>query len=270
MADPTVESAEKSTPKFDPEYKFVTSYAFSPTILAGIRLLLALFTLVTLLFTLIWQGVKEDDAETYFSYFTNLTFIGLCAYFFASGVQTYAYSRSCNKGSASPDLPTYPLQRWHRVLQYLHVLLYTTIATFPIIVTVVYWALLASSSSFKPAFNAYSNVSKHALNSVFALFEVLLTNAGPLPWLDLPVTIVLLGGYLGVAYITHATQGFYPYSFLDPKRQGAKLAAYIIGIAVGQVVVFVAVWGIIKLREHLVSKKKASASVAVESDTKEG
>ena len=65
MADPTVESAEKSTPKFDPEYKFVTSYAFSPTILAGIRLLLALFTLVTLLFTLIWQGVKEDDAETW-------------------------------------------------------------------------------------------------------------------------------------------------------------------------------------------------------------
>ncbi|RXW16395.1 hypothetical protein EST38_g9457 [Candolleomyces aberdarensis] len=270
MADPNLESSETATPKFDPECKFVTSYLVSPTTLAGIRLLLALFTLVTLLFTIIWQEVKTDGAEGYFSYFTNLTFVGLCAYFFASGTQTFAYSRSCNKGGANSDRPTYPLQRWHRVFQYLHVLLYTTIATFPIIVTVVYWALLSSSSSFTPPFNAFSNVSKHALNSVFALFEVLFTNVGPLPWLDLPVTIVLLCGYLGVAYITHATQGFYPYSFLDPKRQGAKLAAYIIGIAVGQVIVFVAAWGIIKLREHLVlSKKKASeASMGAGSEPK--
>ncbi|KAJ2925879.1 hypothetical protein H1R20_g11212, partial [Candolleomyces eurysporus] len=60
------------------------------------------------------------------------------------------------------------------------------------------------------------------------------------------------------------------YSFLDPKRQGAKLAAYIVGIAVGQVVVFVAAWGLIKLREHLVlSKKKArEASMEAESEPK--
>lgn len=102
-----------------------------------------------------------------------------------------------------------------------------------ILVTIVYWALLASPESVStsyvgkqsPLFNsrittniltpfvlenpAYSNVAKHALNAVFALFEILLTNAGVLPWWDLPVAIVILGGYLGVAYITYETQGFY-------------------------------------------------------------
>lgn len=42
-----------------------------------------------------------------------------------------------------------------------------------------------------------------------AIFEITLTNVGPLPWIDMLATIVLLGSYLGVAYITHATQGIY-------------------------------------------------------------
>lgn len=49
----------------------------------------------------------------------------------------------------------------------------------------------------------------HALNSVFAAFEIFCTHAGPTPWLHAPFLIILLAGYLGVAYITHATQGFY-------------------------------------------------------------
>jgi hypothetical protein len=47
------------------------------------------------------------------------------------------------------------------------------------------------------------------MNSGFALFEVLFTRAGPMPWTHIPFLILLLGGYLGVAYITYATQGFY-------------------------------------------------------------
>jgi hypothetical protein len=58
----------------------------------------------------------------YFSYFTNLTYIGLCAYFFASGVQTVAY--------ASRKERSYPLQRWPKVFQFLHVLLHATIITY--------------------------------------------------------------------------------------------------------------------------------------------
>jgi hypothetical protein len=58
-------------------------------------------------------------------------------------------------------------------------------------------------------FLAWSNVSQHAMNSCFALFEILLTNAGPSPWSHITPGLVLFACYLGVAYITHVTQGFY-------------------------------------------------------------
>lgn len=58
-------------------------------------------------------------------------------------------------------------------------------------------------------YEAWSNLSAHAFNSAYAVFEIVLTNINPIPWVHLPVCIVLLGGYLGVAYVTQATQGFY-------------------------------------------------------------
>ena len=56
---------------------------------------------------------------------------------------------------------------------------------------------------------AWVNISVQALNTVFALFEIGFTNSPPVPWLTLPVCILVLAAYLGIAYITHATQGFY-------------------------------------------------------------
>lgn len=49
----------------------------------------------------------------------------------------------------------------------------------------------------------------HILNAAYALFEIFFTNTPVLPWLLLVPGIVMLGGYLGVAYITHITQGLY-------------------------------------------------------------
>lgn len=246
------------TATFDPTHELVTSYLFQPIVLAGLRLLFAIFSLATILTTLIWQGVNGNGADAYFSYFTNLTLVGICAYFFASGVQTYAFAKSLENSGRDELAAGYPLQRWPRVFQYLHVLLYATIATFPIIVTVVYWTLLGGSESFSTTFSSYSNIAKHAFNSVFCVFEIALTNVGPLRWIDLPATIAILAGYVGVAYITYRTQHIYTYSFLDPKKQGNLVAAYIVGIAVGQAVVFSIVWGLIKLRVLLVQRRSGT------------
>lgn len=123
-------------------------------------------------------------------------------------------------------------------------------------------------------FIGWNNISVHAMNSAFALFEVLFTRVGPMPWLHVPFLVILLGCYLGVAYITHATQGFYSehtnpiifrdptetaltaYSFLDPKKQGATLAAYIVGIAAAAVVIFAIVWGITTVRNRIWRKSE--------------
>jgi len=237
---------------FDPDFKFVTSSFLSPLVLGAIRLFLAIYTLTTLLTILIWDGVVAHSASSYFSYFTELSYIGLCSYFWASSVQTLSYARS------SPDKPSYPLQKWPRALQFLHSLLWTTITVFPFIVTPVFWALLASPSTFHTRFSTWENISIHAFNSVFALFEVFVSNVGPQPWLHVPFVILLLAAYLGVAYITHATQGFYTYSFLNPQKQGAHLAIYIIGIALAGFIFFAIVRGICVLKVRVTTRRSKS------------
>lgn len=246
-----------STP-FDPQHAFVTSPVFTPPVLAFVRLVMAFYTLFTLIFILVREYVVSDT-HTFFSYFTHLSLIGLCAYFFAAALQTSVYSYGSRKG--------YPLQRWPKALQFLHVLLHSTIVTFPILVTIVYWALLADGSIFKSSYSAWSNVSEHILNTVFVLFEICFTHSKPSPWLHIPILVLILLGYLGIAYITRATQGFYTYSFLDPNKQRAKLAIYIVGIPAALVIIFILVRYITRLRERVFStlvRRKASAGEKME------
>ncbi|KAG6907928.1 hypothetical protein DXG01_006858 [Tephrocybe rancida] len=233
---------------FDPNHNHVTSPLVSPHILSKLRLLLAVYTLVTLITTLAWESVVNHVADGYFSYFTHLSYLGLCAYFFAAGVQTLASSRRA---------ASYPLQKWPRPLQVLHLLLQTTITTYPIVVTAVFWALLASPTVFSTVESSWSNISVHILNLVFAVFEIFFTNIPPAPWLMLPLSIMLLACYLALAYVTYAAQGFYPYTFLDPVKQGPLLAAYIIGILGGYIIIFLLVRFLILMRIRVVRWHRA-------------
>ncbi|KAG2140545.1 uncharacterized protein EDB93DRAFT_680529 [Suillus bovinus] len=243
---------------FDPACRLVTSPFFSPLSLGALRLLFAIYSLVTTITVLVFESVRFHDARSFFSYFTDLSYVGLVAYFWASSVQTIVFVLWGQKA--------YPLQRWPRILQLLHVLLYTTITIFPIIVTVVFWTLLASSSTFSTQYSAWSNVSQHAMNSSFALFEILLTNAGPSPWSHIVPCFILFACYLGVAYITHATQGFYTYSFLNPSVEHGLLGAYIVGMGVGYCILFTIVKGICTLRCRLVSPSRLDPSEQVQSE----
>ncbi|EJF62613.1 hypothetical protein BD309DRAFT_955275 [Dichomitus squalens] len=235
----------------DASHALVTSPVLHPIALAVLRLTLATYALFVGLYQLIEEAVKEHDAGTFFSYFTHLSYIGLIAYMYAAGVQTLCYALNRRKG--------YPLQQWPRVLQHLHILLYSTITTYPMVVTVIFWALLSDSDTFSTTLNAWFNISEHAMNTGYALFEILLTNAGPSPWWHLPACVAMLACYLGVAYITHATQGFYTYSFLDPGKEHAKLAGYIIAVGVAECVAFVLARGLTWIRMRL-SRRMSYAS----------
>ncbi|KAG9221572.1 hypothetical protein CCMSSC00406_0007211 [Pleurotus cornucopiae] len=92
-----------------------------------------------------------------------------------------------------------------------------------ILVTIIYWALLSSPSTFATSYSAYSSTSQHILNAVVSLAETFALTSSPsatnsasekrrktnLPYIYLPITVVLLGLYLCVAYITNASQGVY-------------------------------------------------------------
>lgn len=122
-------------------------------------------------------------------------------------------------------------------------------------IVVVYWAILAPSG-FRSTFSLWTNVSHHALNSVFALFEIVCPRTAPLPWLDLIPIVICLALYLALAYVTHATQGFYTYGFLDLQEHSSGIvAAYIIGILVAGIIIFLIVRYVIVLRVWVIETK---------------
>lgn len=120
---------------------------------------------------------------------------------------------------------------------------------------VVFWAIIFDY--FYSVEDKWSNVSQHALNSVFSLFELVFARADPLPWIHLLWLIIILALYLGLAFITHATEHFWVYTFLDDSRKGGRglVAGYIIGILVGAVIVFVIVRYLVVLRKWVTETK---------------
>ncbi|KAK5958699.1 Vacuolar protein sorting-associated protein 8 [Knufia fluminis] len=234
---------------FDPEHRFVTSWLLPPLWLAVYRLVFALFGWANLISGWVWNGINApDQIGPDFSYFTTLTWWGITCYMTIASIHTFVYVKN---GYAWLD-------RWWRPFQALHSLFYSTIVVFPIIVTVVYWGILYGGPWFSVTEDAFRNVSRHGLNSFTALLEIVLPATNPPPWLHIPFLILLLAAYLGLAYVTYATQGFYTYGFLDPDNGAGQLAGYIVGIAAACVVIFLLVWGLIWTRRRFTGHGKRS------------
>ena len=94
------------------------------------------------------------------------------------------------------------------------------------------------------------------MNSAFALFEVIVPRTDPDPWIHLPTIIIILALYLSLAFLSHAINHFYVYSFLDiPRKGSAFVAVAIVLILVASIVVFAIIHGIIYLRKRLTESK---------------
>jgi hypothetical protein len=119
---------------------------------------------------------------------------------------------------------------------------------------VVFWTLLAAD--FPTPFSLWSNTSQHALNSFYAFCEIVFPRTNRLPWLDLIPVIILLALYLGLAYVTHATEGFYVYPFLNlQEHSSGVVAGYILGILVAAIIIFLIVRYLIVLRVWVTEEK---------------
>ncbi|PHH75515.1 hypothetical protein CDD80_2312 [Ophiocordyceps camponoti-rufipedis] len=182
-----------------------------------------------------------------FSYFTVLSYWGLAFYFLVAALHSLSYARSAPKSL---------LARLPRPLQALHSLFYSSVVVFPLIVSIVFWAVLYRNW-FLSAYDAWRNISQHTLNSAFALFEIIVPRTEPLPWIHLLWLAAILLAYLAVAFITLAHQGFYTYDFLDYRRAGSRgrVAGYVLGITAALVIFFCAVHFLILLRIWLTETK---------------
>ncbi|EPS39456.1 hypothetical protein H072_6762 [Dactylellina haptotyla CBS 200.50] len=224
-----------------PLSRFFTSWFLPSTVFLVYRAALCLYSVLVIV---IANALRPDSAGSRFSYFTWLTYWGITCYLLVSLAHTYSYWKTGRSF----------LESWPRWLQFLHVLFYSTIVVLPWTVTAVYWAILYDG--FTEEYDAWSNISVHALNAVVAFLEITVPRTSPIPWIHIPWFIGILGGYLGVAYITKSTQGYYTYSFLDANRKGAgTTAGYCVGIVAGTIILFAIVKGVIILRVWVTESK---------------
>lgn len=78
----------------------------------------------------------------------------------------------------------------------------------------------------------------------------------PIPFLSIVPVVMLLALYLALAYVTFYTQGFYTYDFLDLRKNSSGIvAAYIVGVLVAVIVIFLIVKYLILLRVWVTEKK---------------
>ncbi|PNS20436.1 hypothetical protein CAC42_5886 [Sphaceloma murrayae] len=246
-----------ATPHF---IRHLTSWFLPPLALACLRLLFSVYIFATILTTI---GLQVGAGNAYasrvsFSFFTVLTWYGLGFYFLVSAIHGFIYSARGRVGLASNGIAfdTEAGAREHvggfkGVLRWAHGWYYATVTTFPFLVTGVFWGLLANGALYSP-FSTWNNISEHALNSVFALFEVLVPRTEATPWIHILPCVVLLAMYLGLTYLSYSINGFYVYPFLNEQKQGRGItAAFIIGILVVSVIIFAIVHFVIKFRRWL-------------------
>ncbi len=106
-----------------------------------------------------------------------------------------------------------------------------TVATYLVIVTVVFWTLLGGFEAGDPY--RWSTLTMHGLSCVILLADWLLEGPRkPQPlaraWVVLPYALV----WITVALIRGATDGWVPYPFMDPKDGYLPVAIVVGGIVV--------------------------------------
>ena len=72
--------------------------------------------------------------------------------------------------------------------------------------------------------------------------------------------MVVLVLYVGLSYVTYATQGFFPYDFLDPRVGGrGRVAIFAFGILAAVIVIFLLARTLIWLRMRLTERRRPLA-----------
>lgn len=203
----------------------VTSISYSYAYFAGHKVTFHLqdVGLKAITFQVGGEGIRQS-----FSYFTYLSYWSQSFYFFFASMHTFVAAK---RGVSWLD-------GWPRYLQAAHSVFYTCVTTLPFLVSCVYWGSMYIGPWFQHDFDRWSALSIHALNSIFAITEIVFTQTRPQPWSHLGILLVIMGLYLPIPYITKATEGIYIYLWLDPANGIAQLMAHIIGYAMAIVVVF--------------------------------
>ncbi|KAI8908653.1 hypothetical protein DFJ77DRAFT_472819 [Powellomyces hirtus] len=228
----------------------VTSHIVSSRALMWIRVVACAWIVFLIPFNL------ARDAERYLFYFTQLTWLGLGAWFAVAAFQGWRFNRDGNMNR---------FLKQHKVTQWMTWNLYVMTATFHWIVPIVFWSLLSGNLVENgTAYTYWTNVNVHAMDLVLILMELYL-NRIPMFYSQWPSVIVAGVAFLAYAFFQHAVyqgydrvespSGWWVYGFLDTSKAGAW--KYYIILPLAFVLFFCATVAMHKLRN---SRREAKAA----------
>lgn len=252
-----------SSTTFDADRTFVRSSLVSPALLGTARAVISLYCFSTIIVGYTWQAfniaqnyLQDVKLPPYpfitnylaigrsFSFFTWLCFWSQAFYFLVSSIHTFCFAGYHR---------TWLHDKFPKPLQLAHSLWYTTIITFPFLVSTMFWATMYAGPWPKGHYEQWLNLSAHGLNSLFTLFEIVFPATKRPPVSHLAVVLLIMSLYLGLSYLTKATQGFYVYEWMNPKHGSVSIVLHVVGYAGGACTIFVLMSLAIWLRLRLCS-----------------
>ncbi|CAO3608773.1 unnamed protein product [Cunninghamella blakesleeana] len=215
---------------FQPE-RAVTSYWIPSKVFLVIRLVICIYSTIVMWGNLGNSAIsykKEDTPFIFFGFFTNLTFIGLHAYYVTVCYHHVRYILSKNLDSFFKQ-PT--------AINYLFVYLYHTVITFNIVTPVVYWAFLSGGTKMT-SLQTWLNVSVHGVSFFMMLIDVILNR------MQIYVNMVLLliinvVLYMCLSFVVYSSTGIWVYPFLNWSLGATAALMYIVVGAVFVIAYFI-------------------------------
>ncbi|KAF9196578.1 hypothetical protein BGZ50_009093 [Haplosporangium sp. Z 11] len=171
--------------------RFVASNLISAKALLVVRLLISLH-LVAVFITTLYVSARDKVFYMVPTTFTNLSNIGLTAYYLAATYHSHGFVRH-------KDLRTLTTQHWF--LTSALSLLYASTVVFHIVVPVIYWALLFDPNHGMDVVNEYVDYSHHGADLGCILIEMVL-NRMELPGVSIlgPLSMIILYMFLVWVY----------------------------------------------------------------------
>jgi len=232
--------------RFEPD-RIVTSNLVRPLTLAILRGITCLYTLIVIIS--VWVTTKGFSRWAMF--FTNESYFGLTIYLVCSSIWSIGYLRQPVQERAQWLKNRSPWWGW------LHWLLYSTVITYHIIVPIVYWTMLNVGGSMT-ALGTWQNVSVHAVDGVFAIFELIFNRHFLQPIHSVVVAAVMVL-YMLLTFVVRKTEGYWVYPFLN-WDQGPICAAYYLGIAIGLFIIFFVLLILHKYRNRWLANRCAAVN----------
>ncbi|KAF9901787.1 hypothetical protein EC991_005669 [Linnemannia zychae] len=196
--------------------RFVSSNIVDARTLLIIRAVVALHLTAVFIATLY---VSARDKVFYMvpTTFTNLSNIGLTAYYLTATYHSHSYVK--NKTLTS-------LTSQHWFLTSALTLLYSSVVVFHIVVPAIYWGMLFDPNNTMDTLNQYVDYSHHGADFACILVEMIF-NRMELPWVAVLGPLVMIILYMFLAWVYFAARGEWLYGFLDWSKGGIAAGWYI-------------------------------------------